>query len=285
MNPMPLVPPTEDAVVRVSLDGGLVRQIAVAGRPGPSGPVAYATAWAVFGDSVRRRLVGRSPAQAARALDHLVGVVGDHTERERLADGDHRARFVDAGRRARAALLDAGHPTDPEEWLNRAVGAYLSLRAYAPFAGAFLDGDPDAGAAESLAALRRHESRPGGLAAPELRALLWRLLDDRTLGFAMTGATAATLPGLSGPGRGRRSAAAIELVARHMREIAWAYPVAYVESGIATGRHLRDLVHATRPGGVRLPAPDRVPALVRTPPPAPPTWCEDAPAVRQPAAR
>lgn len=251
---------TRDAVVVVSWTGpgvtGVVEGVTVAGRPTHpyQGEGNHVTAWAVFADTVRRAIVGRTLAQAVAEMQGLLDTVGDENEWALLTRTVRRARFVDAVQRGRAALVAAvaqGAAT-PRVNLRNAIASYLSARNYAPLASGYLGVAQAIGGGEraALRVLRRHESASAAATADQLRDALWVLLDKRTLGFALGAADATTLPGVR---LDDRTETFHQMIVRHLEEVSKAYPRAYRTANLTPAR-LAPLVAAVQFVGVDTPA-------------------------------
>ena len=230
---------TVDASVRIEWSAqGRIAQILIAGRPSPrpyDGEGNHTTAWAVFGDVVRRHLVGLTKAGACNELSALRLALHTLAQRNRFAIGARRTRFYDAGTRCQTLIASAqGAHEGARLDLARAIGAYLSLRQYAPLASVWL-GDGVAiggGEATALRTLRTYETAKANASAAQLRGAIWRLLDPHALRYAIGGGDHADMPGAADDGS---AALATELVVRHLTTISLAYPCAYETAAINAG--------------------------------------------------
>ncbi|MGI5241549.1 hypothetical protein [Dactylosporangium sp. CA-139066] len=244
----------------------------------------HTTAWAVLGDAVRRRLIGRSVTAAATALGTLSGLVRERATFSgtvALPTGGRREAFVaalDAADDAVAGVGTAGGADARRLSLQEAIVQYLTARNLAPMAGADLGQAQATGDGKGTArrlASTEETSAERIYDAEDLQAALWGLLDPRTIAYAAgTACTDATMPGQ----RGNAQARVADLIRRHLAEVAVAYPLAYRRAELADGDVVADLYAQTRlefdtvtlpdlPGGLRGPAsPEQVEA------PAPAGW-------------
>src|SRR5262249_21601346 len=184
------VPGGRDAVVALTVSGGTVSGVAISGRPshpfsGTEG--SHTTAWAVYGDAVRRSVVGHPPNVAAANLLHLAGNLGDGSTLQDTGSTlyeQRRSRFLTARQRVYDALGRIGQPGEnPARALQDAVTAYLTARNLAPLAGVNFGAAQAVGSGEAQARdmLRQHETGQVALGGQELREAIWTLLDVQTL--------------------------------------------------------------------------------------------------------
>src|SRR5262249_13176131 len=180
-----------DAVVAVTVEGGVVTRVAVGGRPFHpfrDREGSHTTAWVVYGDAVRRSVVGHPPSVAAA---NLRGLIGNLTKNRpgNLADlsglhGTRKDQFVAAVQRAKAALhrveqSGANHTVE----LQDAIAAYLTARNLAPLANVNFGRAQAVGSAEAVARERLVQHETGGVtrSQDELRGAIWALFDVKTL--------------------------------------------------------------------------------------------------------
>ncbi|MBB5874583.1 hypothetical protein F4553_008017 [Allocatelliglobosispora scoriae] len=240
-------PVRNDPTVAVTLEGGLITRVEVHGRPYPrpyAGEGNHSTAWGVFGDIVRRTVIGVTPTVAAGRLTTLINAVHSAAERARLA-GDRLAYFNGAGDRCRAAIALIPAPGQ----LENAIAAYLSACNYAPLASVWIDRGQATGGGEArpLSGLRATETGAVQDVA-DVRRWIWGLLDPRALKFIGGTGAVADAPGTA---TGARPDAVTRMVLRHLRMISVAYPVAYHVSGLEEpaliNEHLATLNDGTDP--------------------------------------
>ncbi|MET7418572.1 hypothetical protein [Dactylosporangium sp. NPDC005555] len=277
---LPADPPAYDLTGRATRDPnviiawsapaatGTITRITVAGRPTHlfAGEGNHVTAWAVFVDTVRRALVGRTLAQAVTALETLTAAPHGYGQDDQTDQAP--VRHADAVQRATAHLgAAAAQGGTPRSSLRRAVGAYLSARNYAPLALAWLGPAQATGGGEQAAlnTLRRNEVDDGTLAAT-VRTAVWTLLDARTIGFALgTTSNTTSLPGLDVDDR---RTTARTMVRRHLAEIRAAYPVSYAKAAFTdalidthtTGFGFQNIAALTWPAGTDFAAAPHHPA-------------------------
>jgi hypothetical protein len=262
-NPLAAAPvvPDVDAAVKLTLDLDdptqvTVASVAVSGRPTPhpfpGGEGRHTTAWAVFTDTVRRRMVGQEVAAAVHRLTLLVA--SEHGRGTVGLSQARAARRTAAHQRATAALGQAGAavaqlvaaPVANRSatagtviiHLQTAIGAYLTMRNLAPLAGGFLGANQAPGAGEGAALLVCREFESGTpYPAAVVADAVWALLDVDTLVWALdaTQATADALPGRS-PGAEDTVCA---IVLRHLTEISEAYPLCYAHSNLHVKANLQ----------------------------------------------
>src|SRR5262249_1281976 len=136
------VPARQDAVVALTVSGGTVAGVSIAGRPahsfsGTEG--SHTTAWAVYGDAVRRSVVGHGFTAAAANLRQLAGNLAHGSTLQDTGSTlyeQRRSRFLAARQRVDDALGRIGQPGEnPARALQDAVAAYLTARTLAPLAG------------------------------------------------------------------------------------------------------------------------------------------------------
>jgi hypothetical protein len=258
-------------VIDLTADAKIEKVIIVGRPPHPfsGGEGSHTTSWAVYGDTVRRALVGKTVREAAAALKRLARATIEHAPGARSLDQQKRLLDATAPRQRAfgeryAAMGDAlakvlsGDASRRFECLQDAVSHYLAARNLAPLAGAYL-GPADAvggGEPTALDAVRAFEQDTSLADARTLRDALWKLLDPRTLGFAAGQVTHEALPG----GKGTAAERVASIISRHLHEIAHAYPKSYNASGLATWTVVQEM-YAAMDSQLGLPAlPARRPA-------------------------
>src|SRR5262249_32147938 len=124
------------AVVTVTLSGGVVSRVDIGGRPPdpfPGTEGSHTTAWVVYGDVVRRSVIGLTPDAAIAELRRLTTNLGDGTGLQ----GDRRRNFHAAVAQTGQDLDSAGSGDSFRlDKLQDAITAYLTARNLAPLANA-----------------------------------------------------------------------------------------------------------------------------------------------------
>lgn len=224
----------------------------------------HITAWAVYGDILRRNLIGCTLAEACAELGPIRIAAHTPALRGRFDVGARRTRYYDAGTRCQASIADAQRGGDGARGhLVRAMAAYLSCRQYGPLASLWLGPGQAVGAGEAgaLRTLRVFESDPRNVARAALRDAIWNLLDHRALLYVMQGRDLANLPG-SGDETGGELAH--EIIMHHLWAVKLAYPCAYAHSQVSNqiGAYLASVSRGTvwPAGWDDAPEPDDEPA-------------------------
>src|SRR5262249_9979824 len=147
--------------------------------PFPGREGSHTTAWAVYGDAVRRGVVGRPPVEAVANLRQLTAALGDGSH----LSGQRRQGFIDAVRATHDAL-DAAVVQGAMQpaAMQRAISQYLAARTLAPLANADFGAAQAVGGGEASARnrLRLHESGEQQ-SVRRLQESIWTLLDLNTI--------------------------------------------------------------------------------------------------------
>jgi hypothetical protein len=228
------------AVVRVHPGAdGLIASVSVAGRPTPhpfpgGREGSHLTPWAVFVDTVRRSVVGRSVEDAAewirRRSDAIIGEA-DELRPER------KQRLLTAASAAKQAARDAGDAVGEGNngvpQLQKAIAAYLTARNLAPLSAVYLGPAEALGRGEPapLSFLRKYEEDRVSSGTVEVSEYLMKLMDRDALKH-IEGKTTddGTVPGI----KPEPGVSAADAVVRHLRDISLAYPLAYRNSQLAS---------------------------------------------------
>ncbi|WP_162907140.1 hypothetical protein [Allorhizocola rhizosphaerae] len=222
--------------VAVGPDGKVIT-VAVAGRPRPHPFGAYEgshlTPWSVFVDSVRRAAVGWKVSTAAREVRWLLEQLDtEDGESVKLLAHPRSTWFNTIIEDGWDVLEDARRTSDIAK-LQKGIAMYLTGRNLAPMTAAFLGPDQARGRGEpaALRKLRDFESGERQFTPKELRALMVGLLDEDALRFISTRGDTSSVPGII---LHDRAEAVRDTVIAHLRELTYAYPLAYDASRLAT---------------------------------------------------
>lgn len=208
-----------------------VEQIQVTGRPklrlitGKEG--SHVTAWAVFADLVRRKLIGLGIDDALRTAVELL------TEQEQQLENawqpPNRPAPVTLGLQqaanARAAVPNAGDGLKASQ-VQEVIGAYLTLHNLRPGTAVLLGPGQAIGAGEPrhLSVLRTFEVKGGEDNLERVQTALFGLLDTRALGFIGN----LTQQSKFAPGVDHTDQDRVNLsIQRGLEDLAEAYPRAY----------------------------------------------------------
>ncbi len=234
------------ARARPSVASTVITKVLIQGRPDHlfvGGEGSHTTAWAVYGDSVRRAIVGRSMRQALVGLEQLVhdaivsAPVIPKNKKSDAKEAKGRKKLIDANADKVTDVIagarrhmQAGESGLAVSALQQAIAEYLRVRNEADFAVAFLGKGLAVGHGEpqNLEKLRTFEVTGSGFTPAHLREYLWELLDGDP--FSPAGLGKLNSETIRGYRNGNH--AVDSMIARHLHEIHLAYPLAYAHSNI-----------------------------------------------------